>query len=464
MKWSNVHGAKDSRYNQSLRRNVMVTTDNQELTDTKLKRIKWLSSLDKSKKFDNLMHLFNEESLKLCYQELDGKRALGLDNVSKAEYGENLQENIAGLVKNLKSMSYKPGNVREVKIPKIGSPGKTRTLGISNFEDKIVQKMMHKVLESIYEPIFLESSYGFRPGRGCHDAIRALEQHLMAHEVETIIDIDLANFFGTIDRNILLSILKDKIGDSRLLRYIVRMFKAGILSEGELQISEEGMVQGSIASPILSNIFAHYVLDEWIENTVRKHCKGAISYFRYGDDSVVCCRYKADAEKIRVALSKRLEKYNLKLNEEKTKIVNFSKKGKYRGIKQESFDFLGFTFYLGKSKKGNIVPKVKSCGKRIRGKLVKVKEWCKEMKDKHKLPILWKLFCSKIRGHIQYYGVSFNINAVRDFVQRAVKIMFKWLNRRSQRKSFDWVKFNKFIEKNPLPRVQIYHKLCVDKK
>lgn len=173
----------------------MVTTDNQELTDTKLKRIKWLSSLDKSKKFDNLMHLFNEESLKLCYQELDGKRALGLDNVSKAEYGENLQENIAGFVKNLKSMSYKPGNVREVKIPKIGSPGKTRTLGISNFEDKIVQKMMHKVLESIYEPIFLESSYGFRPGRGCHDAIRALEQHLMAHEVETIIDIDLADFF-----------------------------------------------------------------------------------------------------------------------------------------------------------------------------------------------------------------------------------------------------------------------------
>ena len=440
---------------------VMATSESQILTETKLRRIKWLSSQDKGKEFNNLMHLFNEESLEQCYHELDGRKAIGVDKVTKDEYGENLQCNIKELVAKLKRMSYKPGDLREVKIPKDGSNGKMRTLGISNFEDKIIQKMTQKVLENIYDPIFLESSFGFRPGLGCHDAIRALENHLMVNEVETVIDIDLANFFGTIDRKILLEILKDKIGDKKFLRYIGRMFKAGILTEGELTISEEGVVQGSIASPILSNIFAHYVIDEWFEEVVKKHCKGRVSLFRYCDDAVICCRYRSDAERVRTALSKRLEKYNLKLNEDKTKIVNFSKSREFSGIKQESFNYLGFTFYLGRSRKGNVIPKLKSCGKRIREKLKKVKEWCKANKDKYKLPVLWEAFCNKIRGHIQYYGVTFNWKAVSNFVYRAQEIIFKWLNRRSQRKSFDWGKFNKFVKINPLPVIKIYHKLFV---
>jgi len=441
----------------------MATADRQILTGTKLRRIKWLSSQDKDKEFNNLMHLFNEESLEECYHELDGRKAIGLDKVTKDEYGENLQCNIKELVAKLKRMAYRPGNIREVKIPKDGGNGKMRTLGISNFEDKIIQKMTQKVLENIYEPVFLESSFGFREGLGCHDAIRALENHLMENEVETVIDIDLANFFGTIDRKILLEILKDKIGDKKFLRYIVRMFKAGILTEGELTISEVGVVQGSIASPILSNIFAHYVIDEWFEEVVKKHCKGTISLFRYCDDAVICCRYRSDAERVRTALSKRLEKYNLKLNEDKTKIVNFSKSREFSGIKQESFNYLGFTFYLGRSRKGNVIPKLKSCGKRIREKLKKVKEWCKANKDKYKLPVLWKAFCNKIRGHIQYYGVTFNWKAVSNFVYRAQEIIFKWLNRRSQRKSFDWEKFNKFVKINPLPAVKICHKLFASK-
>jgi group II intron reverse transcriptase/maturase len=439
----------------------MATSESQILTETKLRRIKWLSSQDKGKEFNNLMHLFNEESLEECYHELDGRKAIGLDKVTKDEYGENLQCNIKELVAKLKRMSYKPGDLREVKIPKDGSNGKMRTLGISNFEDKIIQKMTQKVLTSIYEPVFLESSFGFREGLGCHDAIRALENHLMENEVETVIDIDLANFFGTIDRKILLEILKDKIGDKKFLRYIVRMFKAGILADGELRVSEEGVVQGSIASPILSNIFAHVVIDEWFEEVVKKHCKGTISLFRYCDDAVICCRYRSDAERVRTALSKRLEKYNLKLNEDKTKIVNFSKSREFSGIKQESFNYLGFTFYLGRSRKGNVIPKLKSCGKRIREKLKKVKEWCKANKDKYKLPVLWEAFCNKIRGHIQYYGVTFNWKAVSNFVYRAQEIIFKWLNRRSQRKSFDWGKFNKFVKINPLPVIKIYHKLFV---
>ncbi len=437
----------------------MITTDNQQLTETKLRRIAWLSSKDKGKKFNNLMHLFNEESLTQCYQELDGKKAIGIDRVSKYDYGIKLQENIKDLVIKMREMKYIPGNIREVKIPKEGCPGKFRTLGISNFEDKICQKMMQKILESIYDPIFLNNSYGFRPGIGCHDAIRGLMKHLCANEVESVIDIDLANFFGTIDRKIMLEILQEKIQDKRLIRYIVRMFKAGIVSDGELTVSEEGVIQGSCCSPIIANIFAHYVLDEWIEKVVKEHCKGKVEIFRYCDDGVICCRYEADAERIRTALAKRLEKYKLRLNEEKTKMAKFSKVKAKLGEKQGSFDFLGFTFYLGRSKKGLLIPKLKSCGKRIRSKLKKVNEWCKSIRNKYKLKTIWELFCSKLRGHIQYYGVTFNTTAVRNFVRSSVNIMFKWLNRRSQRRSFDWDKYQLFIKQNPLPKVRVYHNL-----
>ena len=284
-------------------------------------------------------------------------------------------------------------------------------------------------------------------------------KHLNENEVESVIDIDLANFFGTIDRKIILEILQEKIQDKKLIRYIVRMFKAGIVSGGELTVSEEGVIQGSCCSPIIANIFAHYVLDEWIENVVKEHCKGKVEIFRYCDDGVICCRYEADAERIRTALAKRLEKYKLRLNEEKTKMVKFSKVQAKLGEKQESFDFLGFTFYLGRSKKGLLIPKLKSCGKRIRSKLKKVNEWCKSIRNKYKLKTIWELFRSKLRGHIQYYGVTFNTTVVRNFVRSSVNIMFKWLNRRSQRRSFDWDKYQLFIKQNPLPKVRVYHNL-----
>jgi hypothetical protein len=253
--------------------------------------------------------------------------------------------------------------------------------------------------------------------------------------------------------------LQEKIKDKKIIRYIVRMFKAGVLSEGELIIHEEGVIQGSIASPILANIFAHYVLDEWFEEVVKQHCKGTVELFRYCDDGVICCRYEDDARRIKIALIKRLEKYKLKLNEEKTKVVRFSKRRLARSVKQETFNFLGFTFYLGRSRKGRIIPKVKSCSKRISSKLKRVNEWCKESRNKYKLPVIWKSFCSKLRGHIQYYGVTFNIKAVESFIWQSLKIMFKWLNRRSQRKSFTWKKFNLFIARNPLPKVKVYHQI-----
>lgn len=426
---------------------------------TELTEIVWLSSQNQAQEFHSLMHHISEKSLRSCYDDLNGNKAVGADRVSKEEYGKNLKANLADLMDRMKRMAYRPQPIRQVLIPKEGKPGATRPLGISNFEDKLVQKRVQELLESIYDPIFLECSYGFRPKRGCHDAIKAIYEHLYKSEVEAVIDVDLANFFGTIDHKILKEFLSIKIKDTKFLRYISRMFKAGVLAEGELIVSDEGVAQGSCCSPVLANVMAHYVIDVWMEETVKPLMAGPIRMFRYADDVVICCRFEKDAVRLRKALAQRLNKYKLRLNEDKTKTVRFSKSKKRQGIKQDAFDFLGFTFYLGKSRKGKAIPKLKTIGKRYRSKLNRVNEWARQIRDKMPLKQIWERFCSKIRGHIQFYGVSFNGVAVAKFVREAEKILFKWLNRRSQRKSFDWGKFKLFKKKHPLPEVKIYHTL-----
>lgn len=428
-------------------------------TDTKLTRIAWLSASDPHKRFDSLMHHFNEVSLAACFHELDGNKAVGIDEISKADYGENLDANLQDLVERMKRMAYRPLPVRQALIPKEGQPGATRPLGISVLEDKIVQKMMQKVLESIYEPLFLDCSYGFRPGRGCHDAIKALYQHVADYDVQTVIDVDLANYFGSISHPLLVEMLREKIGDERLIRYLIRMFKAGVLTDGELTVSDEGLPQGSICSPVLANVFAHTVIDTWFEQTVKQHCRGRVALYRYADDAVICCQYRQDAIRIQQALGKRLAKYSLKLNEEKTKLIEFSRRAQQQGEQQGSFDFLGFTFYLGRSRRGQVIPKLKTSGKRLRTKLKKVEAWARRVRNRIPLKQIWKVFLAKLSGHLQYYAVSLNARAVSTFFQQAKRIMFRHLNRRSQRKSFNWEQFERFVNLYPLPPVRIRHKL-----
>jgi RNA-directed DNA polymerase len=437
----------------------MRTTERKYMTATKLSRIALLSKDDPSKEFHQLMHHFNEESLMVCANELSGNKAIGADGVTKDQYMAQAGKNIKGLVERMKRMGYRPGNVLEVQIPKDDKPGAFRKLGISNFEDKIVQKMMQKVLESVYEPLFLECSFGFRPGRGCQDALKGLRNHLYSKPTAVVLDVDLAKYFDSISHQELEIILRKKIKDEKLMRYIIRMFKAGVLAAGELRVSEEGVYQGSCCSPILANIFAHYVIDEWFETVVKPHCSGVTEMFRYADDIIMCCENQRDAERVKKALGNRLGKFKLKMNEEKTKVISMSRRRANQGEKQGTFDFLGFTIYLGKSRGGYMIPKLKTSSKRMRSKLKKFKEWIKSVRTWDEACI-WKRFKQKLDGHIQYFGVSFNIKGIQLFYHKTLKLMLKWLNRRSQRRSYTMEAFGKVVkEVYPQPLIKIYWKL-----
>jgi len=419
-------------------------------------RISQLCEANPEMVFSQLMHHFDEESLCRSYSQLSGKAAVGSDGVSKAHYGAELESNLIDLVKRLKRMGYRPSPVKEVMIPKEGKAQAFRPLGVSNFEDKIVQKRFQEVLEAIYEPLFLECSYGFRPKRSCHDAIRALNRHLYNQEKVVVIDLDLKNYFGSIDHDLLIELLRRKISDKRFLRYIQRMLKSGILSEGSFRRTDEGVAQGNVCSPVLANIFAHYVLDEWLDGTVREHCRSELGVFRYADDVVICCGSESDAIRIREALVKRLEKYGLALNEEKTKLIKLDKhdpKG------SGSFDFLGFTFYLGLSRHGRVIPKLKSSGKKLRVKLSNVNQWCRRYRNEYRLSVLWTRFCVKLRGHVQYYGVSNNQKSIDRFLRKAIYYFLKWLNRRSQMRSMTYKQFKNYMSLYPPPRAAVVHRL-----
>lgn len=396
------------------------------------------------KRFDNLLHHFSVNNLKQAFRQLDGSKAVGVDRITKKEYAKNLEKNLQRLSDEILRGGWHPKPSREVLIPK--PQGGTRPLAIGCLEDKIVQLLMAKILEAIYEPIFHRHSYGFRPGRGTHQAIARLYSVIKIRPDNcTAVEMDIEKFFNSIDHEKLMELIEKKVGDQHVLRIIHRMLKNSILSSnGELIANERGSPQGAPVSPVLANVYLHYILDEWFDEKWSKHAE----IIRYADDAVFVFTSDEKAKEFKDSLKERLELVGkIKLNEDKSGILNFD-----CHKPQGQLPFVGFCLYWGYDSKRKRLLKVKTAPKKLAKCIEAFTEWVKNIRHRKKLDDIWELTAVKLRGHFQYYGVTFNRSKLFHYYYAVIKALFKWLNRRSQKRSFTWDRFLKRLQFDPLPR------------
>jgi len=327
------------------------------------------SFVQKYGKFQSLMRYVNKKTIEEAYKNQPKGKAVGVDGKTKEEYGENLEANLEKLIEDMKKFAYKPYPVKRDYIPK--GNGKMRGLGIPSFEDKMVQGVFKEILEAIYEPKFKESSYGFRPNRSCHDAIQKVNKHIMADKVNYIVDADIKGFFDNIDHEWMMKFLEHDIDDKNFLRYIKRILIGGVMEDGKVVDSDKGTPQGGLISPVLANVYLHYVLDTWFYHVKSKEFKGEMYMVRYADDFVCLFQYENEAQKFYELLKERLKKFGLEIAEDKSKIMPF---GRYKGTK-ETFDFLGFTHYNAKSHRGKYCVLHRTSKKKLKQKRKDIKEW-----------------------------------------------------------------------------------------
>jgi len=413
--------------------------------------------------FTSLAHLLNVEYLRDCYESLNRNRAVGIDNVSWEEYGRKLDENLERLVSRLKRKKYKPIPARRVYIPK--SRTEKRPLGISALENKIVERGITWILESIYEQDFLNCSYGFRPKRSSHQALKELNDFIMFQPVNHMVEADIKGFFDNVSHEKLLDFIHIRVKDTTLLNLIKKFLKAGYVDDGILVRSDTGTPQGSILSPILANIFLHFVLDTWFEETVKSHVRGYCEIVRYADDFVCVVRYADDARRIERGLKNRVNKYGLEIHPTKSRKISFGRfereNAKIQSRRANTFDFLGFTHYCDRSRKGNFKVGRKTSRKKYTAKCRAMNAWLKAIRNQVKTKEWWKILEAKLQGHYQYYGVSENYDSIVRFYNATVRLVWKWMNRRSQKRKMNWDRFTKYLEHYPLPKPKITHSFYV---
>ena len=429
----------------------------------KLSLISGHARRDPDFQFTSLAHLLDIEYLRDCYSSLNRNKAVGIDNVSWEDYGRRLDENLELLVSRLKRKKYKPIPARRVYIPK--SESEKRPLGISAMENKIVERGITWILESIYEQDFLDCSYGFRPKRNAHQALKELNDLIMFQPINHIVEADIKGFFDNVSHEKLLEFLKIRINDTALLNLINKFLKAGYIDEGLLVKLETGTPQGSILSPMLANVFLHYVLDKWFDTTVKNHVKGYCEIVRYADDFVCVVRYAEDARRIDRGLHNRFNKYDLELHPTKSRNMSFGRyewlNAKNQKRRANTFDFLGFTHYCDKSRKGNFKIGRKTSRKKYSVKCREMNAWLKKIRNMVRTKEWWKTLMAKLRGHFQYYGISENFDSIEKFYRFTIRMVHKWLNRRSQKRKMNWDRFNEYLEHYPLPKPRIVHSFYV---
>ncbi|MDD3361785.1 MAG: group II intron reverse transcriptase/maturase [Hespellia sp.] len=428
---------------------------------TKLERIAEISAESKKPVFTSVYHLINVDLLKQCHKELDGKKAVGVDKVTKEEYGKNLDRNIEDLVQRLKNKSFKPLPSLRVYIPK--GNGKMRPLGIASYEDKIVQMEVKKVLEAVYEPRFLNCMYGFRPNRGCHEAVKEVYQRISYGKISYIVDADIKGFFDHINHDWMMRFLEWHIQDPNLLWLIKKYLKAGIMEDGKIETTEEGSAQGSVMSPILANIYMHNVLTLWFKFVVRKTLKGDCFLVNFADDFVAGFQYKSEAEWYYSALKERMGKFNLELESSKSRLIEFGRFAETNRLskgegKPETFDFLGYTFYCGKTRKGIFAVKLQTSRKKFERKLKEYKHWIYDNRNRPVREIIKELNV-KLVGHYRYYGVTWNYRRLCAFLHRVQQFLFKAVNRRGCRRAYTWGGYWDMLKCYPLAKPKTYYSL-----
>ena len=429
---------------------------------TKLHKIATLAREAPDRVLTTLAHHIDVDFLREAYRRTRKDGATGVDGQTAAEYAEDLEANLQSLLDRLKSGAYVAPPVRRAYVPK-DKGGESRPIGIPTFEDKVLQRAVAMILEAVYEQDFVDSSYGFRPGRSAHQALQSLWDQVMRMHGGWVIKVDIKSYFDTLSHRHLRGFLDQRVRDGVIRRMIDKWLKAGVLEEESLRFSDAGVPQGSSVAPILSNVFLHWVFDHWFEHEVRPRLTGEAVFYRFADDIVVVCALERDAHRIMAVLPKRFGKYGLMLHPDKTRVIRFrrppyrSNGGRGHHLEwPESFDLLGFTHYWGRSRHGNWVIKRKTAKRRLSRALKRINTWCRRYRHA-KVGWQHQQLVLKVRGHYAYYGITGNDRGLKHFRYGVMRRWKRWLNRRSHRSGMDWDRFNLLLKHYPLPDTRVRH-------
>lgn len=436
----------------------MTEEQNPTIISTKIARIEEVAKRTKGEPIVHLSHHIDVEWLREAYRRTRKDGGPGIDGVTGKAYGENLDQNLEDLLGRFKSLTYRAPPVRRAWIPK-SKPGEMRGLGLPTFEDKVLQRAALMALEPVFELEFLPCSYGFRPGKGAHDAVRALRESMFEQKTEAVIELDIRKCFDAIPHDKLREVIGQRIADKVLARTIGKWLNAGIMEDGTITRPSEGTPQGGVISPLLMNIYLHEVLDTWFEQEVRLRLQGRSAMVRYADDAVLLFERPEDADRVMRVLFARFAKYGLTLHPEKTSIVRFHRPGsKPDSTKPGTFSFLGFTFYWGTTRKGTPAIKVKTAKDRLSRAKRAINDWCR--RNRHR-PVKEQAEAlnRKLHGHYAYYGVSFNDRCLSLVRRETEKLWRKWLGRRSDKARIPFTEFHRVLQKYPLPYPRIVHSL-----